>query len=79
MYATKIEVEGRKYCAKWIGLKPQSEAIAICQTINARLPLPKSSIETDAFAKRFPYPIWLDITDPVKDRNRQQLKFLKLV
>ena len=62
--STKINVENRTYCAVDYGYKTQSQAIAHCKTLNARLPLPKSDVESDAFLKEFPPKIWIDITDP---------------
>ena len=63
--AKQIEVEGRKYCAVNMGVKTQSQAIATCKNLNARLPLPKSEVESSSFLKMFPDRTWLDITNPV--------------
>ena len=63
--AKLISVEKKKYCAVDQGdTKTQSEAIAHCKTLNARLPLPKSNKESAAFLKAFPSTTWIDITDP---------------
>ena len=61
-----ICVEYREYCAVNTGFKSQSQAIAHCKTLNARLPLPKSNEESVAFHREFPDRTWIDITDPVE-------------
>ena len=72
--ATQIEVEGRKYCAISTGLKTQTQSIADCKTLNARLPLPKSNAESNAFVQNFPNRTWIDITtDQVKGQRLSAL------
>ena len=62
--AQQIEVEGRKYCAVHTGVRTQSESVAHCKRLNARLPLPKSKAEYASFEKIFPNRAWIDITKP---------------
>ena len=64
-----IIVGNRKYCANEHGYKTQSQASALCKSLNARLPLPKSEAEYASFFKQFPYPAWIDITDPVRVKD----------
>ena len=61
--ATQIHVGNNKYCAVRQGHKTQSQAIAHCKTLNARLPLPKSKAESLALFEMFPSNTWIDITD----------------
>ena len=67
--ATKIEVQGRKYCAVSTGPKTQSQSINYCKALNARLPLPKSNPESNAFFVKFRSRTWIDITDPVRGKD----------
>ena len=60
----QINVEERKYCAMTQGYMTQSQGVAHCKTLNARLPLPKSNAESDAFYKEYFSRTWIDITDP---------------
>ena len=66
--AKTLTVGKSKYCAIDQGYKSQSQAIAHCKTLNARLPLPKSRLELAIFHKAFPNRTWIDIRDPVRDR-----------
>ena len=66
--AKQINVKNRTYCAAdhstfAEGYKTQSQALAHCKTLNARLPLPKSNAEAVAFFKVFATKTWIGITD----------------
>ena len=61
-----ISVAGRNYCAAIVETikTSHSEAVSLCKSFNAKLPLPKSSSESKAFFNAFPFSLWVDLTDP---------------
>ena len=59
-----MSVDGRDYCAvKKASEKTHWQAVSLCRSLNARLPLPKSYSESKAFYNAFPFSLWVDLTD----------------
>ena len=44
-----VNVDGRSYCVIAKGRMKHQEAVKICKSLNARLPLPRNKIEFKAF------------------------------
>ena len=51
---------------------PHSKGKAHCKSLDAKLPLPKSSQEVNEFNKTFPTltEYWIDLTDPSKSKDK---------
>ena len=64
-----INVYSDYYCAVNKGHKTQSEAVSLCSSLNARLPLPKNDAEMSAFFKFSPKPSWIGIRDEARGQN----------
>ena len=71
-----IGVNGRNYCAATVEKNKKShfEAVSLCKTLNAKLPLPKSSSESVAFYNAFPFSLWVDLTDPGSTGKKENWK-----
>ena len=71
-----ISVAGRNYCAAIVETNKtsHSEAVSLCKSFNAKLPLPKSSSESKAFFNAFPFSLWIDLTDPYVTGQKKNWK-----
>ena len=51
--ATEVNVDGKLFCLAYIGQRKHKDALQLCQSLNATLPLPTSIKEHNHFVESF--------------------------
>ena len=73
--AKYILVDERLYCVNKNGKMNQNRAMQYCKELNAKLPLPVSSLEFEAFSKfSSPYTAWIGMSDPSNSGKKENWK-----